>query len=73
MVMFGLMVGTLLLALSGCGSSSRMQDDWDDLTKTQRLLLCDIYGTKPSSEFAGAAEDLGWELGTMMRFLEKHC
>jgi hypothetical protein len=63
----------LLLVVAACGGSTRMEKDWDDLSDNQRQLTCDLYATHDSADFAGAAADLGWELGTMMRFLENHC
>jgi hypothetical protein len=62
-----------LLLLGACGNKSKMESDWDDLSDNQRTLVCDLYRTHPEADFSGAAADLGWELGTMMRFLEKHC
>jgi hypothetical protein len=59
--------------LAGCSNKSQMQSDWDDLTQTQRLLVCKLYNERDNADFSGAAVDLGWELGSMMRFLEKHC
>jgi hypothetical protein len=63
----------LLLVVTACSGKSKMQSDWDELTDTQRTLVCELYRTHPEADFSGAAVDLGWELGTMMRFLERHC
>ena len=70
--LFSLVV--LVVAATACGGNkSQMQSDWDDLTDTQRTLVCQLYDEHPQADFSGAAADLGWELGSMMRFLEKHC
>jgi hypothetical protein len=63
----------MLWMLSGCAPESRMDKDWKALTDSQRTLVCKLYIERPEADFSGAAEDLGWELGTMMRFLAHHC
>ena len=69
----GAFAGVMVLWLLACSGKTRMESDWDDLSDNQRALTCDVYDTQPSSAFAGAAADLEWELGTMMRFLADHC
>jgi hypothetical protein len=64
----------IILVIAACSSPrSKMDTDWDELTETQRAVVCSLYKDKPEADFTGAAIDLGWELGTMMRFLERHC
>ena len=73
-VCFAVAVAVIILILVACDSPrSKMDTDWDELTETQRAVVCSLYRDKPEADFTGAAIDLGWELGTMMRFLDKHC
>lgn len=73
-ILAGVIAGLAIILLVGCDSPrSKMNTDWDELSENQRAVVCSLYKEKPEADFTGAAIDLGWELGTMMRFLERHC
>jgi hypothetical protein len=73
-VAFAFSIFVIILIIVACSSPrSKMDTDWDELTENQRGTVCALYRDKPEADFTGAAIDLGWELGTMMRFLERHC